>query len=324
MHQLIYGNEPYLLNQAISKEIRKLVGKPDSMNTVVYDGTDQDFSIYQVLEEASTITFFSNHKVILIKNAVFLTRRTQFNEHEFKALAEFLQEKSDACSIFFIHEDDNLDTSKKVTKLVLERVQVTYVKKMAADAFRTHMFQLFKSRQVHISSSAFDVFIQRVDNNLSVAYHELEKLVLYQDEIKLEDVEALVSRPLDSEAFHLVNALMHKNMKEALTIFYDMMLLNLDPLSFSGLIASQLRLLYQIACLEQVGMQHQQMINELSGTHKINAFRLKHHLLPLVRQTNPKRILSLLNHLAQYDQKSKIGRLDKRFGFELFILEACQ
>jgi DNA polymerase-3 subunit delta len=321
MHQLIYGNEPYLLNQAISKEVKRLVGETDSMNTVLYDVNDHDFSMYRVLEEASTMTFFSTHKVILLKNAAFLTRGVAISEAELKALARYLKQVDDTCSIFFIHDDDNLDTSKKVTKLVLEKAQVTHVKKLMPDAFKSHMLKLFKQHNVTISSSAFEEFIRRVDNNLSVAYHELDKLVLFQQDVQLEDVEALISRPLDSEAFHLVNALMDKNLKSALVIFNDMMLLNMDPLSFSGLIASQLRLLYQIACLDEVGYHREEMINQLSDAHTINVYRLT-RLLQLSRQTTPHRILTILNHLAQYDQKSKLGLLDKRFGFELFIIEA--
>lgn len=321
MHQLIYGNEPYLLNQALQAQIQALVGTIDAMNTVHYSTDDAGFSLQALLEEASTMTFFSEHKVIVLKNARFMTRGHAIADADVKALGLFLAQPVESCSLFFVHDDDNLDTTKKVTKLIVQYAQVTHVKKLQPDAFRSHMVQKFNQERIEINRYAMDEFLRRVDNNLAIAYHEFDKLKLYHSNIELEDIEALVSRPLDSEAFHLVNALMDKNLKSALSIFNDMMVLNLDPLSFSGLIASQLRLLYQIAQLDEAGYRRETMINQLSSHHNINVYRLN-RLLQLSRQTTPKRILSILNHLANYDHKSKIGLLDKRFGFELFIIEA--
>jgi DNA polymerase-3 subunit delta len=144
---------------------------------------------------------------------------------------------------------------------------------------------------------------------------------LYGSEINLDDVEALISRPLDNEAFHLVNALLDKNLKQALHIYNDMMILNMEPLSFSGLIASQLRLLYQVATLDKEGYHRQEMINKLSPANNVNVYRLN-RMLNLARQTSPDRILGILNYLANYDHRSKIGLVDKKFGFELFLIEA--
>ena len=45
-------------------------------------------------------------------------------------------------------------------------------------------------------------------------------------------------------------------------------------------------------------------------------------MLALAGHTPPRRILEILDRLAEFDQKSKIGLLDKRFGFELFLIEA--
>ena len=172
-----------------------------------------------------------------------------------------------------------------------------------------------------MSSDAFEEFLKRMDNNMSISYHESEKLALYGKELNLDDVEALISRPLDNEAFHLVNALMDKNLKQALHIYNDMMILNMEPLSFSGLIASQLRLLYQVASLDKEGYHRQEMINKLSPANNVNVYRLN-RMLTLARQTTPDRILGILNYLANYDHRSKLGLVDKKFGFELFLIEA--
>lgn len=321
MNTLIYGNESFLLEQALHKRLKSLVNIQDTMNTVFYDASSSSFSILQVIEEAQTLPFFSEHKVLVIQNCTFLTRGVNLKENEISELLQHLSRPIETCTIIFMHDNDNLDTQKKITKKIIELCEVDHVKKLETNEFRQFLMSLLKENGIKMNSEAFEEFLKRMDNNMSVSYHETEKLALYGNQITLEDVEALISRPLDNEAFHLVNALMDKNLKQALHIYNDMMILNMEPLSFSGLIASQLRLLYQVASLDREGYHRQEMINKLSPANNVNVYRLN-KMLTLARQTSPERILGILNYLSNYDHRSKIGLVDKKFGFELFLIEA--
>ncbi len=321
MNTLIYGNESFLLEQALHKRLKSLVNVQDTMNTVFYDASSSSFSILQVIEEAQTLPFFSEHKVLVIQNCTFLTRGVNLKDNEISELLQHLARPIETCTLIFMHDNDNLDTQKKITKKITELCEVDHVKKLEMNEFRQFLISLLKEKNIKMNSEAFDEFLKRMDNNMSVSYHETEKLALYGSQISLEDVEALISRPLDNEAFHLVNALMDKNLKQALHIYNDMMILNMEPLSFSGLIASQLRLLYQVASLDREGYHRQEMINKLSPANNVNVYRLN-KMLTLARQTSPERILGILNYLSNYDHRSKIGLVDKKFGFELFLIEA--
>lgn len=321
MNTLIYGNESFLLEQALHKRLKSLVNVQDTMNTVFYDASSTSFSILQVIEEAQTLPFFSEHKVLVIQNCTFLTRGVNLKENEISELLQHLARPIETCTIIFMHDNDNLDTQKKITKKIIELCEVDHVKKLETNEFRQFLMSLLKEKGIKMNLEAFEEFLKRMDNNMSVSYHETEKLALYGNQITLEDVEALISRPLDNEAFHLVNALMDKNLKQALHIYNDMMILNMEPLSFSGLIASQLRLLYQVASLDREGYHRQEMINKLSPANNVNVYRLN-KMLTLARQTSPERILGILNYLSNYDHRSKIGLVDKKFGFELFLIEA--
>ena len=323
MNTLIYGNETYLLNEALARRIKALVGKQDSMNTVFYDASSPNFSMQEVLEEAQTLAFFSEHKILVLQNCAFLTRGTALKENDQKDLLNYLKQELGTCSLFFMHDNDNLDTHKNITKRIMEVCEVEHVKKLEAFAFRKFLRDLLQENEIDMSEAAFEEFHKRMDLNMSVSHHEVEKLVLYGSRLELSDVEALVSRPLDNETFHLVNALMGQDLKQALRIYRDMMTLNMEPLSFSGLIASQLRLLYQVACLQDASYHRQEMINKLSGANNINVYRLN-KLLQLADQTQANRILKTLNALAEYDQRAKSGLVDKKFGFELFLIEASQ
>ncbi len=331
MNVLLYGNEPFLINKSLQELLKSRVGEVSQMNTIYYDFTSPSFSMPTFLEEADTMTFFSLHKVMVLQNCVFLTRAYKEkektkdkNESDVQKLIHYLNQPHDQTTLILMYDDDNLDTVKLVYKKIKETCEVIHINKLIPDQFRSFLQELIGQRQLKVTQEAFNELIKRLDDNMSVAIHECDKLQLYGQIITYDDVVALVSRPLDSEAFHLVNAILNKQLAEALNIWNDMIILNIDALAFIGLIASQLRILYQVSSLNDVGKHREEIINILSnGTTQMNVSRVS-RLLYLARMTTSRRLLKVLNALAEYDQKSKTGLVDKRFGFELFLIEATR
>lgn len=322
MNILLYGNERYLLNQKLKSLLDEELGSFDLMNLAYYDALVQPFSMHRILEDADTLPFFAERKVIVIKNANFLTKGHSLDKHELVELMNYLSHDNQSSVLIFMHDNDNLDTSKPLVKLLMKTAEIIRVKKLEAYEFRKVVMDLLKSRKIQIDTAAFETLIVRLDENLSSAHQEIQKLELFQQKLTVEDIEALVSRPLDNEVFHLVNAILEHDMKRAFSIWNDMMVLNMEPLSFVGLIASQLRLMYQVSALQSEGYHREEMINLLSvSSPNINVSRVN-RLLQLAKNSSPKRILEILNHLALLDQKSKMGLVDKKFGFELFLIEA--
>jgi DNA polymerase-3 subunit delta len=324
VNYLLYGNEEYLLQKRMDALIKEHVAVQDAMNTIVYDASESDFSLRKVIAEASTFTFFSTHKIIIVNNSTFLTRAVSIGDPELNELEQYFEMPSDFCTIIFVHHEENIDTMKKIYKLIKKFCQEIHVKKLEADKFRAFLKEQSNLRGLQFDNEAFNELIARLDNQMFNAIGELDKLKLYGDKIKTEDVRALVARPLDSETFHLINALMDKDLKRCLHIWNDMVILNVEPLSFMGLIASQLRLMYQVLSLHQQGVHRQDIVNTLlSSSTKVEVWRVS-KLLKLAQATNSDRLLYILNVLAQLDQKSKSGQVDKRFGFELFLIEATR
>ncbi|TFG81795.1 MAG: DNA polymerase III subunit delta [Erysipelotrichales bacterium] len=324
MNYLLYGNEAYLLQKRLDQLIKEHVKAQDTMNTIVYDASENDFSLRKVVEEASTFPFFSDHKVVVVNNSIFLTRGSNVSEPEMKDLEQYFITPSDFCSIVFVHHEENIDTVKKIYKLIRKYCQEIHVKKLETPEFRSFLKEQANLRGLQFDNEAFNELVARLDNQMFNAIGELNKLKLFGNQIRTEDVRALVSRPLDNETFHLINALIDKDLGRCLHIWNDMVVLNVEPLSFMGLIASQLRLMYQVLSLHQQGFHRQDIVNTLlNSSTKVEVWRVS-KLLSLAQATDSDRLLYILNVLAQLDQKSKSGQVDKRFGFELFLIEATR
>ena len=66
---LLYGEEEYLKLQYKNKLIAALVNEGDNMNFSKY--TDTGINVNQVIDQAETMPFFAEHRVILIENSGF-------------------------------------------------------------------------------------------------------------------------------------------------------------------------------------------------------------------------------------------------------------
>ena len=108
-----------------------------------------------------------------------------------------------------------------------------------------------------------------------------------------------------------------KNVKKMFSIWEDLQILNKDPIYLIALIASQFHLLFQVKCAMIKGMHDQSEIASLLSVHP---YRVK-LALPVCARLSVDTIMDLLHRLADLDQSIKSGKLDKKLGFEIFLLK---
>ena len=76
MNYVLYGEEQYLLQESLTRIVRSHVPDANDLNKLVYDADTTDLDV--ILEDAMTIPFFSDCKIILVYHANFLSAA---NEH---------------------------------------------------------------------------------------------------------------------------------------------------------------------------------------------------------------------------------------------------
>ena len=93
MNYLLYGTENFL----IDKEIKNIINKHgiEDINISKYD-LEYNF-IKEILEDANTISLFSNNKLIIVDNAFIFSRTTRKAEN-IDLLEEYLGNKNESTS----------------------------------------------------------------------------------------------------------------------------------------------------------------------------------------------------------------------------------
>lgn len=313
MNYVVYGEEQYQVKKMINAITKKEVGQCDDMNTTQYDATQ--VSIDLILEDAETIPFFADKKVIIVNRANFLSASND-TEIDLHRLENYVTHPLDSTVLILSGSFAKMDTRKKIVKKISSLCEVHVCNKLDKNSLPSFVKEELHKRHIEITPSAFRLLCDRLPFDIGVIHHELDKLELYQKQIDEQVVRQLITRSLEEDVFAIVNAVVEKDIQRCFQIWDDLQILNKDPIYLIALIASQFHLLYQVKVQMMKGNTSQDAIVNCLNVHP---YRVKLAISVCQRLTTDA-ILNVLDQLAELDQRIKAGRIDKNLGFEMFLL----
>lgn len=307
MYYILHGNDSNRMKQKLAS----IKQKHDISQVLVFDCNSSLQS--DILAEMDSYSIFDEKKMLVLENATFLSSKdgTGYDVNAFTKR----QDDLDTTIVVFSCPSEKLDKRKKAVKEMIAASTVLSCLSLDDHSKREYVMNLCKEKQVQFDRDAFRWFLTRVGNDPLRIENEIEKCSIYASHITLEDVEALVApEPMDN-VFKMVDALFNRNALLLLSYYRNFRALNMEPFAIVGLLASQIRFLFQVrVCMEQ-GLSKNEIAQEL-------------HAHPYRVQVNQERaydfdldqLLDQLVQLATFDQEMKMGMVDKDEGFEQFVL----
>lgn len=317
---LLYGEEQYLIESVVN-QITQLVSSKDQNqeNIVQYDL--EETSIGDVILEAETYPFFTDNKIVIADQAFFLTAKqvkTQV-EHDVNQLLAYLSQPVDFSTLILIAPYEKLDERKKVTKQLKKQAMAIHCAEVKAWEIDKWINHLTSQYQIYLDKGAEQLLINETGTHLALLEKEIEKLALYVGEngkVTTEIAQELISHQGNATGLTLVDMVVEKNLKGAIKIYRDLMRLNEEPIALIGLLASQLRTIYQVKVLLKKGYRQQQMAKQLK-VHpyvvKMSIDREKKFTLEMLYQ--------YIDACAQADQAIKQGKMEKNLAFEFLLYQ---
>lgn len=313
MNYVLYGEEQYALSNALKSILKQHHIKEQDLNMITYDALQSD--IRTIVEDAATIPFFAEEKVILVRNANFLSTNND-TDIDVSVLDKYLDDPMPSTILILTGNFEKLDARKKIVKKIQKSCKVLQFHHFNAVGKENYIKEETARRKLSIEPMAMMELIQRLPFDITTIKTEMEKLELYGEPITLSVVEKLVTRPLEDDVFLLVNAVVDRDLKKAFMLWQDLCVLNKDAIFLIALLAGQFRFLYQVKVWMDQGAGKDVIVS------KLNAHPYRVQLtMQNARKLSTPYLLSILAKLAALDQKLKSGLLDKKLGFELFLLE---
>ncbi|OAS85008.1 MULTISPECIES: DNA polymerase III subunit delta [Metabacillus] len=320
---LLIGKETFLMQETVQLIVNaSLMEEEKDFNLSVYDM--EETSIETALEDAETLPFMGEKRVIILKNPVFLTseKKKEKIEHRIDKLEQYMNSPAPYTILIFLAPYEKLDERKKITKLIKKQSVLLEMKTLSDDETIKWITDIAEQEAIYFSKEAMEELMLLTAGDLMIMHQELKKLSTYVGEggsITPETVRLLVARSLEQNIFDLIDHVIHRRSKDALQIFYDLLKNNEEPIKILSLLVNQFRLILQVKELANTGYGQQQ----IATTVKVHPFRVK-LALQQAKLFKAEELAHILMDLAEADYEMKTGKKEKQLLLELFLLKLFQ
>lgn len=308
---LFYGEDKAVLNREVDNLKKKLSINEDD---IIYYDID---NVNDIIDEALTISMFSLNKFIIIDCTGYLSDKKEVSN--IKLLEEYFDHYNPNSYLVFISNKDNVDSRKKLVKLITSRGQSKKVE-ATSEYLNKYINDYLMTFGYTMSNLDITYFLTRAGNNIDNITNELDKLMLYKKDDKVivrNDISKLVIENIDNPIYDLVNFILRNENNNAIKLYNNFIQNGMDGSTLIPVIASQIRLLFQVKRLYNQGKSNDEIARILELK---NVYRVK-YLLSDSYYYSEEDLVKYLSKLADLDKNIKLGFIDGKTFLELFIAQ---
>lgn len=309
---LFYGQETYLIEEAIEKIFRLLVDPnfKDFNYKLIY--ADEE-SPSVIIDEAKTLPFMGTKKILVIKNI------DKVKKEDNEAFTDYCLSPSPSSCVIFTGEV--IDRRRKFFQVVSNGGIVVRFGSLSDKDLNSWIKKKLEGYNFKISEEALSYLKNFIGNDLRIINNELEKVVSFvgeRSEIRLEDIEAVSGDIHFRSIFELSLSIGWKKEEDALRLINKILLQGESPLKILGLISYQIRSIM----LTKFYLKKRYSLMEISKALGIPQAFLKEY----VKQSKIFHFGELRSHLKELlniDIQLKSSRLSPKILLESLILKMC-
>ena len=297
---------------AIEDTIFKIVKENNFENALKTSYDMEETFLNNALEDLDTYSFLSPKKIIIIKNIDIL--KADENKEELDHLYKYIDNPNTDNLLLIVAK--KLNNTLKMTKELKKRLTTLNIEVNMADFAKKEL------AGYTIGNDAIMMLLDYCKDDITKLKNECQKLKDYkflEKKITKDDIDNLVIIKLgDSKdlTFSFVRSLAEKNKKEALKKYKELLNYNIEPIAIIGLIASQIRIMYQVKILEKKGLSNKSIADKLGEKSDYRIAKTKE----LTIYYTEEELLKLMIELEKIDLKAKSQDVDCNFLIDMFIL----
>lgn len=304
---LLYGEEAYLRRQYRDKLKEAVIGD-DNMNYHYYEG--KNISIGEVIDQAETLPFFSEKRLILIENSGFLKSGGE-------QLAEYLA--APAQTTYFLFVETQVDKRSKLYKTIASKGCCVEFGIQDETTLKRWILGMIKKENKKISERDLNFLLEKTGTDMENIRKETEKLFCYcmdKEIITGKDIEEICTKQIGNHIFDMVSAIAEGKQEKALNLYYELIAQKEPPMRILFLIARQFNLLYQVKELREKGYQNKSIGEKvglpgfIAGKYVSQASRFK-----------TEELREALEACVEAEEAIKTGRMNDNMSVEILIIK---
>ncbi|AZB43689.1 DNA polymerase III subunit delta [Bacillus sp. FJAT-42376] len=320
---LLIGTEAYLMEQTVKKLVEAALQEDEKdFNFSVYDM--EEIPVETAMEDAETLPFMGEKRVVLLKNPIFLTgeKKKEKIDHNIERFEQYIKEPAPYTVLIVQAPYEKLDERKKISKLLKKTAVVGEARPLSEQELIQWTHTLAKLEDTEMEQDASEHLVALTNGSLMLMDQEILKLSAYigpGGRISRSLVDQLTARTLEQNIFELINHVTARKADQALHVLHDLLKANEEPIKILSLISAQIRLILQVKQLAAGGYGQPQ----IASTLKVHPFRVK-LAAQQAASFSEEELKSLIKKLAEADYGMKTGRMDKVLILEIFLMQLAR
>lgn len=317
---LICGNQAYLRTQNRDRLRNALLGDGDRMNLSVY--TSADVSAREVIDQAQTLPFFADRRVILLESPVFFSKKASA---ESDILAGFIPEIPQTTSLVFVEESP--DKRKKLYKAIQKHGFILNCEDISPQALGRWAAGIFGKAGLSIDGPALNFFLETVGEDMLNISSEAEKLIGYcrgsgdaaKGNVTKKDIEEICTPQLKDRIFEMVGAVSRHQKDRALSVYMELTAIRTPHQVILTLLQREYSRLLQIRELQE----ERRSESEIAKKTGLSPWIIKKNYLPVTRSLERRSLERSFQLCLQADQDYKSGLISAQIAAEMLIVRLC-
>lgn len=333
---LICGQEKNLVRKSI-KVLYDLISLFPEINLITLSG--DNINADSIINSCETMPFFSDKKLVHIKNPDFLkkTKKETSNKNDSATeegkgnisrsssdivsfLSKYILELPDNI-IFLITYNDDIDLNNKFVTSVKNVGYLVQYNLLKAKDIENAAIEMFKDRGKEIKKSELTYFISDI-SSIDELEMEVDKICAFAIDEKIitkAHIDAVIYKGVESNIFKLIDAIIKKNADGAITIINNLLFQGENHLVILAMIIRQYRLIYNVK--RYLMLKKEQ--NEIKKLLKIKNDIVLKNLIGQSNNMNFDELKKAFDLCLEADYNIKRGRISPNLSLEMLIVNLC-
>lgn len=318
MIYFIFGQQSASIKSRINKITKTTLPVIDFLSLIKFDGSQTPCQEW--VDEASYMPIGCDKKVVVVENCYFLSkekgRHKVESEQNYDKLIDYIKNPNDATVLIISVITSSLDDKSEIVKLLKTRANIIEIKEPDKNQWKEYVrLYCIDHLKMNIDKDALAELGERTATDVALFQNNAKKLAIYKNHITYEDVIKMVPRPLEENAFLIFNHLLSRRNADAIKVYRDLRVNNVEPVTLVTMLGNQFRTLNQVKFLASKKMSDEEIAKEL-GIKPIRVTILKKSIYLISEKT----IIKTLEQLFELDMNIKSGHFDRFYAFEMFLI----
>lgn len=253
----------------------------------------------QIRQSIDTVSMFDEKKLLIIENIFSANKELQEDILEFLKNRN-LETDKDRIIIFW---DEEIDKKSILYKFLKSRAKVQEFEPLKRTQLKNWIRNYVVEQKGKIEDLVAEKLIEYVGKDLWRMSNEINKLLNYNKDIKVEYIELLIKPEIDLNVFEMVDALGYKNKNKVLKIFNQFLEKREDETYLLTMFIYQIRNLIKV---------------KTGGRLDLHPFVIRKSRQQ-ARNFSFEDLKKIYYQLLTIDFDIKTGKTDPKVGLELFL-----